>query len=480
MAVSRWPRIDLRWERKVLLLFLALSLVRGVIYSAVIPPWQAPDEPKHFEYVRLVFEKRRPITAADLSPSLQKRIISSMLEYDFWKLGYGKFDPQAPPQTFAEIWPQSPTMLLAPPLYYLISAPWQFLASKDIAMQLYIARLVSVTLGVLVVLVSFLTAKELFPGDISLLIGIPAFVCFLPMYTYVTSSVMNDNLANLLASLILYFMVMIFRRGFTLTRAFMIATIFTLGAFTKRTVFFLVPTVVAGVPIYFWGRELKVTPNLRRIGLIAFLGILLIILGVLVSQELQAKLLAVVLLFSQSLYRWAFYSPAHLSAIVRALLTAEFLKFLQFAIPVLFESFWAYFGWLKIPLAPVWYRIIILTCLAAFLGLSRFGLSVLRKPELLACWQKQSLLLFCISFIFILVITISFFSFSALRPYPVPPQGRYLFPAIVPIATLFMLGVSELFPIQIRERAMVVLIGSFILFDLLSLGYYVILSFYTG
>jgi hypothetical protein len=34
-------------KRKTLALLLALSLIRGVLYSAVTPPWQAPDEPGH-------------------------------------------------------------------------------------------------------------------------------------------------------------------------------------------------------------------------------------------------------------------------------------------------------------------------------------------------------------------------------------------------------------------------------------------------
>ena len=38
-------------------LFLFAVVARGVV-ALTLPPWQGPDEPKHFEYVRLLVEKR--------------------------------------------------------------------------------------------------------------------------------------------------------------------------------------------------------------------------------------------------------------------------------------------------------------------------------------------------------------------------------------------------------------------------------------
>lgn len=58
-----------RWDNRILVLLLAVFLARGVIYLAVIPPWQAPDEPKHFEYVNLLYQERRLLSQKDVSPS---------------------------------------------------------------------------------------------------------------------------------------------------------------------------------------------------------------------------------------------------------------------------------------------------------------------------------------------------------------------------------------------------------------------------
>lgn len=44
--------------KSILYLLLALALVRGVIYTAAVPPWQA-SEPAQFERVRV------PLTAVE-------------------------------------------------------------------------------------------------------------------------------------------------------------------------------------------------------------------------------------------------------------------------------------------------------------------------------------------------------------------------------------------------------------------------------
>ena len=43
--------------RQTLALLVALALIRGLIYLSVFPPWQAPDEPAHFEVVRAVAQQ---------------------------------------------------------------------------------------------------------------------------------------------------------------------------------------------------------------------------------------------------------------------------------------------------------------------------------------------------------------------------------------------------------------------------------------
>jgi len=45
--------------RNPLLAIILAYLVVGALYAALTPPWQAPDEPAHYNYVRYLAENRR-------------------------------------------------------------------------------------------------------------------------------------------------------------------------------------------------------------------------------------------------------------------------------------------------------------------------------------------------------------------------------------------------------------------------------------
>ena len=167
---------------KVFFLLFVLALVRGLIYSAVVPPWQAPDEPRHFEYVKLLYEKGRLVGWGDATPSLEQEIIASMRRFDYWRYGHSDAPPLAPgesPTSFRQIWawPGTQHELHQPPLAYLVYLmPLAFTASQDTALQLYAMRMLSILLGVAVVLIAFRTADELFPDNSLLALAIPTFV----------------------------------------------------------------------------------------------------------------------------------------------------------------------------------------------------------------------------------------------------------------------------------------------------------------
>jgi len=58
------------------------------------------------------------------------------------------------------------------------------------------------------------------------------------------------------------------------------------------------------------------------------------------------------------------------------------------------------------------------------------------------------------------------------------PQGRYLFPALVPIATLFVLGLRGLVPQSFRLHLLAAYVGAFVLFDALCIALYIIPAYY--
>src|SRR4051794_15065345 len=95
-------------ERVVVALILSFALASRLAMALFIPPWQGPDEPKHFEYPRLLIDlrtqlwaERRILNLGDASPVLEYVIIESMAEHDFWEY-IGQPTPAVLPEDFDE------------------------------------------------------------------------------------------------------------------------------------------------------------------------------------------------------------------------------------------------------------------------------------------------------------------------------------------------------------------------------------------
>ena len=470
------------YRNAVLLVLLGLSLVRGVIYSAVIPPWQAPDEFRHFEYIKLLNQEWRLLTARDTSLPLQREIIASMIKHNYWKFGRATFpfDPENPPQSFKEIiWPVDPYWLFQPPLYYLLGAFSIVLVDDNhVDLQLYVVRLMSVILGTLVVFVAFLTAKELFPDDNFLILGIPAFIIFLPTHTFITSTANNDNLAELLVSAVVLILVKVYKDSFSLLKIALVGLLVVLGLLAKRTAILTVPLLLVAVPIYFWrGGSRAFHLNRKRVGLtiaVVFTGI---VAGVLFWDAWQ-RLWAT---FFPRLRPYLILIPG---ADFSGLFTPEGVTLLTYYARGLFESFWARFGWMNVRLDPIWYQTMALVSVVAMGGMGVFAFRTIRKRTTLARWQEKCLLLFFLCVVFAVAIAMGYSvrlwaHFRSVQPMMKPtPQGRYLFPAIIPIASLFMLGLREFVPTRYHRLWLLACVSGFILLDSISLVCYIIPFFY--
>lgn len=463
---------------KLLVLFMLLSLVRGMLYAAIVPPWQAPDEPKHFEYVKLLHQKGRTIGWSDIDPSLEKEIISSMDEYDYWRSGW--FLKRG--ETFQEMWGHTSHKLEQPPLSYILYViPLFLFTGEDLARQLYAMRCVWIILSILIVVVAFLTVKELSPDDDLLLIGVVAFIVFLPMHTFVTSSINSDHLAELSTSLLMLLLAVTLRRGSTFLRIIAIALFVILGLFAKRTAFVAIPTCIAAVPIYFWGRDSRV--QWRKLAL-AF-SLVGIAIGVAIRfwgklQILLAQSFPRLWEVINHAYTFYLFLPSQQFPVTfeQGYFSYEALQAYRAYVKSLFESFWGNFGWLKAPLDTPLYLLLGLISLAAVVGLCLFAIRAMRTPDLLPKWQKGTLLVFSLSVLFAFIIIIA----KQIRDWGYEwggrPQGRFLFPVIIPIAILFTLGLRELVPARYRRQFLFGYVGCFIAFDFLCLIRYIIPFFY--
>jgi hypothetical protein len=198
-----------------LLLILTLTLVRGLVYLVVFPPWQHYDEPTHFEYVRLIAERGCCPQPGDYDLAMRQEIASSMQAADFWKgrrLRTINFWSEVPPDIGI-------SELVHPPVYYaLLAVPQQLVAHQDVETQLYIGRLGSILLNLVVVACAFGVTQELLPHRQWLPVAVAAFVSLLAPFTDLMSAVNNDVGAAAATSLLLWVMVRLVMQGPSIKR----------------------------------------------------------------------------------------------------------------------------------------------------------------------------------------------------------------------------------------------------------------------
>jgi hypothetical protein len=449
-------------KRKTLALLLALSLTRGILYSAVTPPWQAPDEPGHFQYAAFLVRYHRFPTRQDVAAEewLQTQVYISMQESDFWARRAHTSAPAALEKEYR-------TAVGHPPLYYLLGALLLAPFSRcDLVTQLHVLRLGSALLGTLTVLVAYLTAQALFPEDASWQLAVPAFVAFLPMHTFITSSVNNDSLAELLASLVIYTLLRVLRTGLSWRRVVSLACLLASGLLTKRTTAFAIPLAALTLLLYcLRAKPLKLAPTdeAPRCPL----------------RWLRHRCAWLIIVSAIGLLLWALtlhppFSIHHLYLLlepqryVPAALKTYALFFL-----LTFVSFWANFGWMNVPLDLGWYAALAVFSLLALCGLGVFAVRVVRGTEPLETWQRKGLLVLLLAVLLIFVQTSSLMIVQG-----IPQQGRYLFPALIPLAVFFTLGLREWVPARHRSIFPLVLVLGMFVLDSVSLCCYIIPHFY--
>ena len=172
--------------RLILALILGLYLMLGILFAANTPPWQAPDEPAHYNYVRYLAEQGTfPVLHMGDYPHAYLEEIKSR-----------RFPPDLSIDPIRYEFHQ-------PPLYYALAAPIYGLTGGDP----FSLRLFSVALGAGIVILAYAIARRAFPARPALALGTAAFVAFLPQHLATVAQIGNDVLAELLYAAVLFVLV---------------------------------------------------------------------------------------------------------------------------------------------------------------------------------------------------------------------------------------------------------------------------------
>ena len=444
-------------------LVLIAFLIIGSLYAFFTPDWQAPDEPAHYNYIRQLASGRLPIIEqGDYDQAYQNLVISS------------QFDPQYPVVSFEYEDYQ-------PPLYYLLQTPIYLVTGGSLDWM----RLFSVLLGAGVVLLSYLVVLALFPGRTWLALIAAIFVAFLPQHVAMMAAINNDALAELLIAGILLLLLYIILstpdgNGLDLDsfsssarwKWLLIGVLLGLGFLTKVTVYLLVPAILL---VQFWlyrGRRPLLIRGLMLVFTPALvLGLIWWIRNIVVYDSLDPV-----------------GNLAHNTIVVGQPRTAEWLAnsgtfvFLKGFIQTTFQSFWGQFGWMGVPM-PTWVYI----PLAVFTILVGIGLIwhlfQTRDRVQNAGYESDASKPKRASFVLLLgVFLLSAAAYIAYNVTFVQHQGRYLFPALIPISLGVAVGIAALMkPLTSRWPNAVYLLPllfavALIMLDLLALFRFIVPS----
>lgn len=400
-------------------LLLLAYVALGALFAVRTPVWQAPDEPAHYNYVHQLADGHWPvIEPGDWDQAYLSEVVGS------------EFDPAYPVVGITyEDW--------QPPLYYLAQWPVYRLSGGSLVAM----RLLSVLFGAGVVALAWVAGRAVFDGDAPRALAVAAFVAFLPQHLAILGSVNNDSLAELIIAAILALLVLPWPDRPPRRRLLALGLLLGAGFLTKATAYLMAPVIGVFLLARYWPVKPDRSAVEQPVG------------GRISSADLSGLVRALLLVFVPALLLGLLWwgrnvsvyggldvmaKGAHDAVVVGQPRTAEWIaqyglggtigRFLR----TTFTSFWGQFGWMAAPLPGWMVGPLLVGTVAAVVGLAvvsgQWSVAGRRK-------RLQTLVL-GLTFLLTLALLV-FYNLTFVQH-----QGRYLFPALIPIAVGFTAGLG--------------------------------------
>lgn len=457
--------MDTARDLRNLLAILILGLALSAVCFAFTPLWQVPDEPQHYQLARLVADLGRWPTLSDVwgARQLERDVYASLVQHRFWEI---RAHRTPPPSLWADTAPDVllPPIAASPGYYTLAAGALRLVGSAGVDAQLRVLRGLSVLLGLAELLVVFGLARAVFPREPHLQAATLCFVAFLPMRAYMTAGANSDALAALLGGAALCAMAAWVDRALTPSRGLALGLLVAASLLTKRTTLFLVPT---GALFLLLNRRASATAGQRRAAWALGAGIAALCTGALVAAWALAR---PPLAATGQAWPYPGASPDGLLGVRGEWLAHVFsaeawtptaLVGYARALGIAFASFWGAFGWLTVRLGVGWYA-----ALAGLTGTALAGLvRALHRPR--QRLPRAQALVAGAALLAVLQVV------GAAIAQGIPQQGRYLLPAIGPIACCLVAGWAYWLPASARRRLPLLVGGALLLLNAVAWGIYI-------
>lgn len=368
------------WICGILLLHVILCLV----YWHATPFGNAPDETAHGSYVQSV-------ASAHAFPRYDP---ASAEGYEFYQ----------------------------PPLYYMAAAPF-YVAGRlaGMSMPQETVRLLSIILGALSVLFIYMSVARLRPNDRYVPISAAGFVALLPTHVMMSSSVSNDVLMELIFNVALFTMIVMLTEGITMRRSIILGIVLGLGVLSKMTCLVLIPIALAAFLLA--TREGKSGAAWKQASLCILVALVVSGWWLIRNFMLYKDPLAL----AQMQQAFASHSPNPFDWFRQGMSPGTYLGMV---VILTFKSFWGVFGYMNV-FMPDW--------IYALLAV----LTVAIKVAAVTSVRKSTYNAAAHTIIFLTLILVAL-AFLKLNMTVFQAQGRYLYPALLPISYMWVLGIRKL------------------------------------
>jgi 4-amino-4-deoxy-L-arabinose transferase-like glycosyltransferase len=312
--------------------------------------------------------------------------------------------------------------------------PWQ-----GTALATYVARFFSATLSIFTVIVSYYTAKTIFPNQPALAIGTAGVNAFLPMFLFISGGVNNDNLSNLMGNLLILLLLLSLKNWRTINTQYYVAIGIVTGAgiLSKLSIGFAIPVVVVALLII----------ALRRKDWRPF------IIGGAISGGLTILIAGWWYWRNYQLYGDPTGLNRFLDIVGRRSVPADLYQ-LWLEAESFLHAFWGLFGGMSVPFpAPIY---IVLNLFGAFGLLS--AVVYLIRQIVLKKWDKDQWLLVFITLLWIIVNFVSYLQWTSITW---ASQGRLIFVALSSILMWMIWGYLWFIPQRFHKPIVGGIVGGF-------------------
>ena len=450
--------------RRLALWLFVIAAVNACCWALITPVFQGPDEVDHFAYTQSLVERGQSPSRDPLSQQARWSGAENLaLEGTSFLTDHQVGDSRAPWLGSQLVEYRRRVELTRPsrddgggyttsaahgPLYYLAVSPAYLITrGGSVFSQLTLMRLTSALIGALVVLFTFLLARELAPRRPWLAVLAALLVAYEPMYGFVSGIVNNDVGVNAAAAALELLLLRMLRRGMTIPWAALTGAVLVALPLVKGTGLSLYP--VAGLVFLatLWRHHAR--RDLIAWGALAAGAVLMsvfasIVLGGLEPSSAAASGSAAIGSNAGAAREALHHLPSYLSYLWQALLPrlpfmtryfphphAGFALFNYSGFVIFVERGWAAFGWYDV-FFPHHLYIVIFLIMIAFVPLGVWAAR--RERAWLARHRLEVLALIAMP-----LAVVAGFEAAYYTPTPravIAEFGRYAFPAIGPLAIL--------------------------------------------